>query len=181
MKQKLYKMIRKILSLAFYIKQNAKRRWQGYKYPSGTVATIPYENLKIGKNVSFGGRVALLGNGIINIGDNTMIGYGTIIHTSTHNYTKHPMWQSLISRPVNIGNHVWIGTGAIILPGVIIEDYSVIGAGAVVTANVLRGAIVAGNPARVIKYRELSNDSELTHANTKTTKIAMEFLQKNLK
>ncbi len=54
---------------------------------------------------------------------------------------------------VVIGNDVWIGANAIILPGVNIGDGAVIGAGTVVTKDVPPYAIVGGNPARVIKYR----------------------------
>jgi maltose O-acetyltransferase len=54
------------------------------------------------------------------------------------------------ARPVRIGRHVWIGGGAIILPGVTIGDEAVIGAGSVVTRNVAAGVTVAGNPARPI-------------------------------
>ena len=110
-------------------------------------------NTKIGKNVSFGGNVFLFKTAPITIGDNTMIAYNVVVHTSTHDYNQHPMWNYRIDRPVEIGNHVWIGVGAIILPGVKIADYAVVGAGSVVTAHIPRGAIVAGNPARIIKYR----------------------------
>jgi acetyltransferase-like isoleucine patch superfamily enzyme len=65
------------------------------------------------------------------------------------------MWLTRIDRPIYIGKHVWIGAGAIILPGVKIEDYAVVGAGSIVTANVPKGAIVAGNPARIIKFRNI--------------------------
>ncbi|MCU7521145.1 MAG: acyltransferase [Ignavibacteria bacterium] len=85
-----------------------------------------------------------------------MIAYGVVIHTSTHDYNCHPMWTKHIMRPVKIGKYVWIGTGAIILPGVIIKDHAVIAAGSVVNANVPEGAIVAGNPARIVKYRDPS-------------------------
>ncbi|MDP3043284.1 MAG: acyltransferase [bacterium] len=180
MKQKFYKIIHRVSSFMFYIKQNIQSRRQ-HRYPSGTVGTIQHKNLKIGKNVSFGGSVALLGNGTIDIGDHSMIGYGTIIHTSTHDYTEHPMWQTLISRPVKIGSHVWIGTGAIVLPGVAIGDYSVIGAGAIVVANVPNGVIVAGNPARVIKYRKIPKHTDLPLANIKVKKIVADLLQKEVK
>jgi acetyltransferase-like isoleucine patch superfamily enzyme len=124
--------------------------------PSGTICYGDGSNLTIGRNVSFGGRVVLFGTAPIEIGDNTMIALNVIIHTSSHDYHDHPMWTKRIDRPVKIGSHVWIGAAAIILPGVIVEDYAVIGSGSVVTANVPKGAIVAGNPARIIKYRDPS-------------------------
>ena len=64
------------------------------------------------------------------------------------------MDKSLIEKPVNIGNDVWIGTYAIILRGVTIGDGSVIAAGAVVTKDVPPYAIVGGVPARIIRYRQ---------------------------
>lgn len=52
-------------------------------------------------------------------------------------------------RPIRIGRNVWIGGGAIILPGVSIGDDALIGAGSVVTRDILAGAVAFGNPARV--------------------------------
>ena len=71
--------------------------------------------------------------------------------------------QQLTSKgPIIIGNEAWIGTAAIILCGVTIGEGAVVAAGAVVTRDVPAGAIVAGNPARLVKYRnELeSTDSD---------------------
>ena len=123
---------------------------------SGTRVAGKIELIKIGENVSFGGDVLLYANASIEIGDNTMIAHHVMFHTSTHDYNDHPMWTKRIDKPIKIGKHVWIGTGAIIIPGIIIEDYAVVGAGSLVTSNVPEGAIVAGNPARIIKYRDKS-------------------------
>ncbi|KKP95269.1 MAG: Maltose O-acetyltransferase [Candidatus Moranbacteria bacterium GW2011_GWE1_36_7] len=120
----------------------------------GTVLIGNAHFLKIGKNVSFGGNVILYANAPIEIGDHTMIAINVILHTSTHDINKHPMWENRVDKPIKVGSHVWIGAAAIILPGIIIEDFSVVGAGCIVTANVPMGAIVAGNPARIIGYRD---------------------------
>lgn len=122
------------------------------RYIPGTLS-YKSENITLGKNVGFGGNVTLHGSAQITIGDNTMIAYGVIVNTSTHDYNFHPIFSKRIDLPIKIGRDVWIGIGAIILPGVIIEDYAVIGAGSVVTANVPKGAIAAGNPCRILYFR----------------------------
>jgi len=124
----------------------------------GTKIMGEFSNIKLGTNVSFGGNVLLFAVNTIEIGDHTMIGYGTIIHTATHDYNDHPMWLKRIDMPVRIGKHVWIGFGVKILPGIIIGDYAVIAAGSVVNKHVPAGAIIAGNPAKIIKYRELGEE-----------------------
>ncbi|MEG2632990.1 MAG: DapH/DapD/GlmU-related protein, partial [Oscillospiraceae bacterium] len=53
--------------------------------------------------------------------------------------------------PVHIGNNVWIGGGAIILPGVTIGDNAVIGAGSVVTKDIPSNTVAVGNPCRVLR------------------------------
>ena len=114
------------------------------------------KNLTCGDNVSFGGEVMILGNGKITIGGNTMIGAGTIIHSSTHDYKRHPMTDLRIDNNTTIGKHVWIGAGVIINPGVTINDYAVIGSGSVVTKDVKSGSIAVGVPAKIIKERDLN-------------------------
>ena len=58
------------------------------------------------------------------------------------------------AKPIKIGNSVWIGAGAIVLPGVTIGDRVVIGAGAVVNRDLPDDCVAVGNPARVIKRLE---------------------------
>jgi acetyltransferase-like isoleucine patch superfamily enzyme len=67
---------------------------------------------------------------------------------------------ALNNKPVFIGNDVWVGAKSIILPGITIGDGTVIGAGSVVTKNVLPYTIVAGNPARIIRKRFSENKIE---------------------
>jgi acetyltransferase-like isoleucine patch superfamily enzyme len=121
----------------------------------GAISGNNFQNVTIGESVSFGGDVLLYGSAPIILGNGTMIGCRCIIHTATHDYNDHPMRKKRIDMSVIIGNHVWVGAGAIILPGVKIEDYAVIGAGSVVNSHVPKCAIVGGNPARIIKYRDL--------------------------
>lgn len=127
----------------------------------GAVISGNFANVKVGRSVSFGGGVHLFATSMITIGDHTMLGKQVMLHTSTHDYTKHPMWLSRIDRPIQVGSHVWIGARAIVLPGVQIGDYSVVGAGSVVTAHVPEKAIVAGNPARIIGYRQFEFRNEV--------------------
>ena len=94
----------------------------------------------------------------VTIGSDVMMGPECLIYTSNHGMKRQgiPMWKQKSSKtePVVIGDDVWIGARVIILPGVHIGDGSVIGAGSVVTKDVEPYSIVAGNPARVIKWRE---------------------------
>ncbi len=83
------------------------------------------------------------------IGDGTQIGPAVQIYAADHPRDAETRKTGLeFGRPVRIGNDVWIGGGAIILPGVTIGDDAVIGAGSVVTRDVATGQTVAGNPAR---------------------------------
>lgn len=91
-------------------------------------------------------------NGIcgIEFGDNVFIAVGVKIISANHdfqNYTKHTD-----AKPIIIGNNVWIGTNAIILPEVNIADGCIVGAGSVVTKSFMKkNSIIAGNPAKIIK------------------------------
>lgn len=95
----------------------------------------------------------------VEIGNNVMIGGGvTIIDSDFHtmDYTK---WNTsgdakdMVSKPVNIGNNVFIGMESLILKGVTIGDNAIIAARSVVNKDVPTNAIVGGNPAKIINYR----------------------------
>lgn len=88
----------------------------------------------------------------IHIGADTQIGPGTQILTADHPRDPAERAKGLeMGKPINIGANVWIGGGALLLPGVTIGDDAVIGAGAVVTRHVVAGETVVGNPARPVE------------------------------
>lgn len=86
------------------------------------------------------------------IGDDVQIGPNVQLLTPTHPIEPEPRRAKLeAARPITIGDNVWIGGGAIVLPGVTVGENSVIGAGAVVTRDVPANVVVAGNPARILR------------------------------
>ena len=111
------------------------------------------KNITLGKNVFINSGCRFQDQGGITIGDNALIGHNVVIATLNHDMNPETRG-SLIPSPVKIGNRVWIGSGAIILPGVTIGDNAVIGAGSVVTKDVPENAVAVGNPARVVKSIE---------------------------
>jgi acetyltransferase-like isoleucine patch superfamily enzyme len=133
----------------------AVRRLFGRKQPfTGAVCYTNPQNVTVGSSVAFGGGVILAGAGKIEIGEHAIIATGAILHTSTHDLKRHPVWSARIDRPIRVGRHAWIGAGAIILPGVIVGDHAVVGAGSVVTKHVPARAVVVGSPARIIRWRD---------------------------
>lgn len=120
---------------------------------------------KLGKAALFIGRDTYIGEwnnlraggGKISIGNNVLISQHVSIIASGHLIEKDKLiafqpW-TIDKNGVSIGDDVWIGANSVILPGVIIGRGAVIGAGSIVTKNVPEYAVVAGNPAHIIKYR----------------------------
>lgn len=110
-----------------------------------------------GSNIHFGDDVflnygcVLLDVCPIRIGEKTQIGPMVQLLAADHPRDAESRDAGLeMGRPVTIGRNVWIGGGAIVLPGVTVGDDAIIGAGAVVTRDVAPGATMAGNPARPI-------------------------------
>ena len=111
--------------------------------------------LKIGDNSGVGIDCEIYGP--VTIGANVMMGPEVIIYTSGHKHdrTDIPMVEqgSDETRPVTIGDDVWIGRRVMIMPGVTIGNGCIIGAGAVVTKDVPPYSVVGGVPAKVVKQR----------------------------
>ena len=102
--------------------------------------------LNIGRG-SFIGRVSIHLHSTIEIGRDVVINDGVVLMTATHDI-KDAGWSS-VSKPIAIGDHAWIATNALILPGVTIGCGAVVGAGAVVARDVPRNAVAIGNPAQI--------------------------------
>lgn len=107
-------------------------------------------NISLGRGVFLNFNCVILDVVAVTIGDRTQIGPGVQILTADHPRDPATRESGLeFGRPIHIGRNVWIGGGALILPGVTVGDDAVIGAGSVVTRDVPGGATAVGNPARV--------------------------------
>lgn len=108
-------------------------------------------NITLGSGVFLNFGCIILDVVAVTIGDMTQIGPGVQILTADHPRDPELRRQRLeFGRPISIGANVWVGGGALILPGVTVGDDAIIGSGAVVTRDVPAGATVVGNPARVL-------------------------------
>lgn len=108
-------------------------------------------NINCGERVYFNVNCVVLDVAKVNIGNDVMFAPGVQLYTATHPVDKELRKTLEYGKPINIGNDVWIGGGAIILPGITIGNNCVIGAGSVVTKNIPDNSMALGNPARVIK------------------------------
>jgi acetyltransferase-like isoleucine patch superfamily enzyme len=131
-------------------------RWKKAELLGFGEKTSVYENVyvygkpKVGKKVWIGPFVVLDASGGLHIGDGCDISCGAMIFThSTHMRCVSEGKMNIIRKRVKIGNYVYLGSGAIVLPGVTIGDHCVVGAGAVVTKDVPACSLVTGIPARI--------------------------------
>jgi len=111
-------------------------------------------NIELGERVFFNFNCVVLDVCRVRIGDFTLIGPAVQIYTPMHPLDAGARRSAEFGKPVAIGSDVWIGGGAIILPGVQIGSRAVIGAGSVVTRDVPTAVFAAGNPCRVIRRIE---------------------------
>jgi maltose O-acetyltransferase len=107
-------------------------------------------NIRLGAGAFLNFNCVILDVVEVIIGDGTQIGPGVQILAADH--PRDPALRASgleFGRRVRVGRNVWVGAGALILPGVAIDDDALVGAGSVVTSDVPAGATVFGNPARV--------------------------------
>ena len=124
---------------------------------SNTVIRPPFYcdygfNIHIGSDVFINFNCIILDVVKVSIGNKTLIAPGVQILSADHPREPEMRKAGLeLGRPVTIGHNVWIGAGALILPGVTIGDHSIIGAGSVVIKDIPEKCVVAGNPARIVR------------------------------
>ena len=121
--------------------------------------------IEIPFHANFGGRHVHLGDDVymnfnctlvddthIYIGSGTLLGPNVVIATAAHPLDPTQRRKALqYNLPVHIGKNCWIGSGAMIMPGITIGDNTVIGAGSVVTKDMPAGVVACGNPCRPVK------------------------------
>lgn len=180
-------LIKSFISLVFGI---SILRFKSFRFPvyiqKGLMVHNP-KKIKLGKNVTIGryARISsygdnditigdnvyichffsILSGGKITIGDNTLIASYVAVISENHGMNPDigiPYGrQNLVERQVSIGKYCWIGEKVLILPGVTIGDWSIIGAGSVVISDIPSYCIAVGNPAKVIKtYNHVSHSWE---------------------
>jgi maltose O-acetyltransferase len=108
-------------------------------------------NVELGERVFFNFNCVILDVCRVRIGSFTMFGPAVQILTPMHPLNAEQRRGKEFGKPIEIGSDVWVGGGALILPGVRIGSRTVIGAGSVVTRDIPEGVLAAGNPCRVIR------------------------------
>jgi maltose O-acetyltransferase len=108
-------------------------------------------NIALGERVFFNFNCVVLDVCEVRIGSFTLLGPAVQIYTAMHPMSAELRRAQEFAKPVEIGCDVWLGGGAIILPGVRIGPQTVIGAGSIVTRDIPERVFAAGNPCRVIR------------------------------
>lgn len=111
------------------------------------------KNTHIGKDVFINSGCHFQDQGGIEIGDGTMIGHNVVLATINHDLDPAQNRKNHYA-PITIGDHVWIGSNATVLPGVRIGEWSVVAAGAVVTKDIPPYTVAGGVPAKRIRTVE---------------------------
>jgi maltose O-acetyltransferase len=109
-------------------------------------------NIRLGNRCFINYNCVFLDCAPIEIGDDLQMGPAVQLYAATHPLDRAARiagWE--FAKPIRIGSGVWIGGGAIVLPGVTIGDSCVVGAGSVVTRDLPPGTLALGNPARVVR------------------------------
>ena len=130
---------------------------------NGSIHCTGMDHLELGNNVHINDNAYFRAEGGLYIGDNAHLSRNMTIYTINHEYTGKvlPYYDSIVKKPVRIDKNVWIGMNVCIVPGVHIQEGAIVGMGAVVTKDVPKCAIVGGNPAKILKYRDIEHYDRL--------------------
>lgn len=121
------------------------------------------EGLTLGNSIDIGEFVVLRASGGLRIGDRVLVAAHAVLTTRGHSRSL-PRYGAVQDAPIVVEDDVWIGAGAIVLPGVTIGRGAIVAAGAVVTEDVAPLTVVGGVPAKAIGQVEGSSD----HCEVKT-------------
>jgi len=130
---------------------------------STNVKILCPQNISLGNETGIANNVILDGRGGLTIDDYAIIGFESVVITSTHNHQDENEYiknQGMLFAPVEIGKDVWIGARSVIFPGIKIDDGAIVGACSLVNKNVPKNVIVGGIPAKFIKNRINENRHE---------------------
>lgn len=127
------------------------------------------DQISLGDDIYFGPYCRIFGEGGLSIGSGTVLGENVTLIASNHRFEgadllMRPFDNGLSKKGIDIGRNVWIGQNALVLPGVRLADGSVIGAGSVVTHDTQTNGIYAGQPARMIRMRDLPENFDILPA-----------------
>ncbi|WP_280113998.1 DapH/DapD/GlmU-related protein [Exiguobacterium acetylicum] len=164
----------RLIRIPFYLRGKSSFKY-GKGFTTGYGCRIETFNINskndykiiLGENCKMGDRVHIASGNSVIIGDNCLLASNIYISDISHGYYEGkgaskpnsiPDERPLISRPIRIGNNVWIGENVSILPGVNIGDGCIVGANSVVTKSVSKNCIIAGVPANVIKIYNENNE-----------------------
>jgi len=123
------------------------------------------ENFKIDSTSHLKSNTYIECNGCVTIGKYFHTGKDLVILSTNHNYEGQsiPYDETYIKKPVIIQDFVWFGIDVKILPGVTVGEGVIVGMGSVVTKDIPDYAIVGGNPAKIIKYRDIEQFKKLKY------------------
>lgn len=166
-----------MLKLLFSIKRSISRAFWTWNtkrkaITCGKTLKVNYPShfsgkVSFGDNCNFNG-IDVVGGGTVKFGNYFHSGSDILIITQNHNYdegTKIPYDESVNYKTIVFEDFVWVGSNVIIVGNTTVGEGAIIAAGSVVTKDVPRCAIVGGNPAKVIKYRDIEHFEKLKSQN----------------
>lgn len=148
----------------------AKVEPDAHVYPSARIY-LPW-NLVLGEESSIGEWVLVYNLGLVTIGDRATISHRAHLCAGTHDYRDPTL--PLLRLPIEIGSQAWVCADAFVGPGRKIGEGAIVGAASVVVTDVPPWQIVAGNPARMIKNREMNRTASEKHSYPTITQKAHE-------